>query len=139
MGPPEVPASSSRKRGAPIKVESSPPPLSSTNAAAAKKKPRLTPTTKEEVEASTDEELKERFISLFSQEQYEDGVSNSQLKSIFGTEGLTQLVPIINELSRESRLVMSKMEGNEKELFYKLVSEEVASKFAGLDPSARLV
>mmetsp|Transcript_17933 Transcript_17933/g.34150 ORF Transcript_17933/g.34150 Transcript_17933/m.34150 type:complete len:336 (+) Transcript_17933:92-1099(+) len=136
MAPPEVSTSSGRKRGAPIKVESSPSPLS-----AAKKKPRLKPTKEEEANVSnnTDEELKERFISLFSQEQYEDGVSNSQLKAMFGAEGLAKLVPIINELSRESRLVMSKMEGNEKELFYKLVSEEVASKFAGLDPSARLV
>ena len=128
MAPPAA-AASSRKRGAPIKVESSPPPPGG----AAKKKSRV-----KKDEAST-EELKERFISLFSQDQYEDGVSNSQLKSIFGVETVTQLVPIINDLSRESRLVMSKMEGNEKELFYKLVSEEVATKFAGLDPSARLV
>ena len=127
-------ASNSRKRGAPIKVESSP----SVSATSAPKRLKIIAEEKA-ADVTADDELKERFISLFSEVQYEDGVSNSQLKAIFGTDGLTKLVPIINELSRESRLVMSKMEGNEKELFYKLVSEEVASKFSGLDPSARLV
>lgn len=88
-------------------------------------------------EAASNEELKEQFISLFSEPQYEDGISNAQLKAVFG-EKISTLVPIINHLSRESRITMSKMEGSD-ELFYKLVSEEIASKFAGLEPSARLV
>ena len=124
----------SRKRGA-VKIE--PPNVgtfrpTSTTA----KKPKV----KQEEKAETsDEELREQFISLFSEEQYEEGISNKQLKGIFGAEGLTRLVPIINELSKESRLIMSKMEGNDQDLFYKLVSEEIASKFAGLDANARLV
>ena len=82
------------------------------------------------------EDLKERFIDLFSQEQYKDGVSNSQLESIFGHQHV-KLIPVINELSQQSRITMSMLDG--KELFYKLVPEEVASKFAGLDANAHLV
>ena len=87
-------------------------------------------------EASRNEDLKERFILLFSEEQYKNGISNAQLRSIFGDEH-TKLVPIINTLSQQQRINISMLD--ETELFYKLVSEEVASKFAGLDPSAHLV
>ena len=87
-------------------------------------------------DADPSEDLKERFIVLFSQEQYKDGVSNSQLESIFGHQHV-KLIPVINELSQQSRITMSMLDG--KELFYKLVPEEVASKFAGLDANAHLV
>lgn len=79
------------------------------------------------------DKLRERFIALFSDPKHE--VSNKALKAQFGDEYL-QLVPIINELTRESRLAMSKV-GDE--LFYTLVSHEEASKFAGLDLTARMV
>ena len=81
----------------------------------------------------TQEQLRARFISLFSDKDHE--VSNRALKTKFGDEYLA-LVPIINELTRESRLVMSKV-GDE--LYYTLVSDEIASKFAGLDLTARMV
>ena len=84
------------------------------------------------------EELTERFISLFADEQYKDGISNTQLQSIFGNQHYTKLVPIINALSQKSRINMS-MLGDGDELVYTLVPEEIATKFAGLDPSARLV
>lgn len=79
------------------------------------------------------DKLRERFITLFSDPEHE--VSNRALKAKFGDEYL-QLVPIINELTRESRLVMSKV-GDE--LYYTLVSDEEASKFVGLDLTARMV
>ena len=116
----------------------------SSNGAPPSKRPKLAVAVKKEQAAAAavdddneKEDLKERFILLFSEEQYKDGISNSQLRTIFGSEQTTKLVPIINELSQKSRITMSMLDN--KELFYKLVSEEVASKFAGLDPSARLV
>ena len=83
------------------------------------------------------EELTLRFIALFAQDDYKDGISNTQLQSIFGNQH-TRLVPIINALSQKSRINMSTM-GDGDELVYTLVPEEIATKFAGLDPSARLV
>mmetsp|Transcript_31263 Transcript_31263/g.47290 ORF Transcript_31263/g.47290 Transcript_31263/m.47290 type:complete len:314 (-) Transcript_31263:1536-2477(-) len=85
--------------------------------------------------ATDDVELKERFIKTFNDHGHSGGLSNSALKDKFKTE-YVRLVPIINELMKSSRLIMSKV-GDE--LFYSLVAEEVASKFTGLDVSARMV
>lgn len=63
-------------------------------------------------------------------------MSNSQLKAKFPGEQYIHLVPIINALTKEARLIMSK---TGDELIYKLVNEETASKFVGLDVQARLV
>lgn len=57
------------------------------------------------------------------------------MKETFGEEYL-QLVPIINDLTQKARLVMSK-KGDE--LYYTLVSDETAAKWAGLDLTARMV
>jgi DNA-directed RNA polymerase III subunit RPC6 len=84
---------------------------------------------------STDE-LRDRFIDLFQEPDHQGGVSNSALKIKFGNNEYPNLVPIINELVQASRLVMSRV-GDE--LFYNLVSNEVANKFAGLDVSAKMV
>mmetsp|Transcript_31837 Transcript_31837/g.46950 ORF Transcript_31837/g.46950 Transcript_31837/m.46950 type:complete len:314 (+) Transcript_31837:121-1062(+) len=92
---------------------------------------------KTEVDDSSpdDKELKERFINTFDDSNYASGLSNRSLKETFKDE-YVRLVPIINELMQSSRLIMSKV-GDE--LFYSLVAEEVASKFSGLDVSARMV
>lgn len=78
-------------------------------------------------------QLRQRFIALFSNSDSE--VSNKALKATFGDEYL-QLVPIINELTSQSRLTMSKV-GDE--LYYSLVSDETAAKWVGLDMTARMV
>mmetsp|Transcript_4404 Transcript_4404/g.6723 ORF Transcript_4404/g.6723 Transcript_4404/m.6723 type:complete len:323 (+) Transcript_4404:20-988(+) len=78
--------------------------------------------------------LKEEFIGLF-QEQYKHGISNSQLKNIF-RDRFSQLVSVINDLTKESRLSMSRV-GDE--LFYTFISKDVAAKFAGLDVTARMI
>jgi RNA polymerase Rpc34 subunit len=80
------------------------------------------------------EMLREQFIALFSDAERHE-VSNQALKAKFGKDYL-KLVPIINDLTRESRLVMSKVRD---ELYYTLVSDEIASKFTGLDLTARMV
>ncbi len=86
---------------------------------------------------SPTEKLRQEFINLFSNPKFQqNGVTNSQLKSAFAGERYVHLVPIINKLTREARLIMSTADN---ELIYKLVSEETASKFAGLDVSARMV
>lgn len=82
-------------------------------------------------------DLKDRLISLFSDPAFVTGVPNSVLKSRFGDD-YVRLAPILNSLLSSSRLSMSRG-GPNNELFYTLVSEDVASKFAGLDLSARLV
>ena len=81
--------------------------------------------------------LKERFINLFSEEEYKRGISNSALKQKFAGKDYEDLPKIINELTKESRIVMSR--AGKSELFYSLVSAEVATKFSGLDTSARMV
>jgi DNA-directed RNA polymerase III subunit RPC6 len=83
--------------------------------------------------------MKERFLKLFEEnvEYMNHGISNSILKEHFGNEQYAALVPVINELMTESRLSMSKnMKG---ELFYALVSEDLANKMIGLDTGARMV
>ena len=83
------------------------------------------------------EKLRQEFIDFFSKPEYhQNGISNLQLKAKFPGEQYIHLVPIINALTKESRLIMSK---TGDELHYKLVNEETASKFAGLDVEAHLV
>jgi DNA-directed RNA polymerase III subunit RPC6 len=91
-------------------------------------------------------DLKRRFIAIFDEPEFAtSGVSNDVLKIRFGSD-YTRLPPIINQLTGESRLVMSQgtttsvtTGTSQVVLFYNLVSDEVASKFAGLDASARMV
>lgn len=86
-----------------------------------------------------DEELKKRFLAVFREEQFADsGVSNSILKTRFPGDEYTKLVSVINQFLSESRLTMSR-QGSKNELVYSLLSDELASKFNGLDVSARLV
>jgi DNA-directed RNA polymerase III subunit RPC6 len=94
-------------------------------------------TKKKSTEAGTSSSLKDRFIALFDQEEYKSGIGNTDLKKKFGNDALKDLVPIINDLTAESRLIMSKT--GSKELWYNLLTEDVATKFKGLDTSARMV
>jgi DNA-directed RNA polymerase III subunit RPC6 len=65
------------------------------------------------------------------------GIPNAALKQRFGEKDYLALAPVINELISLSRLTMSRSERGE--LYYTLVSTEVASQFHGLDVSALLV
>ena len=60
------------------------------------------------------------------------------MKAHFGDAELRELVDVINALTGESRLEMSKAAGS-NELFYTLVADDIAVKFQGLDASARMV
>jgi RNA polymerase Rpc34 subunit len=122
-----APASKKIKAGVAIKVD---PDFQGSSASVARAKPNPIPSD------AIQPTLRDQFIDLFSQEQYKGGISNAALKEKFG-ELYYKLVPIINELTKESRLVMSRTAKNE--LFYTLVSQDVANKFAGLDTSARMV
>jgi len=82
--------------------------------------------------------LRTEFIDLFSRPQFRRGISNPQLKTLFGHEKFLRLAPIINSLTHLSRLSISK-NAQDDELLYNLVSDVVASKFAGLDATARMV
>jgi DNA-directed RNA polymerase III subunit RPC6 len=86
---------------------------------------------------AVDPELMDRFVALFAEPAFTAGISNSALKEKFGEGTYIHLVPCINELTQKSRLVMSKLADGE--LFYSMVSDEIASKFTGLDSSARMV
>ena len=87
---------------------------------------------------TTEMPLKDRFLALFAQPEYASGISNTALKQHFGDAEYRDLVPIINELNQQSKLNMSKSVGS-KELFYSLLSDDLASKFSGLDAAARMV
>mmetsp|Transcript_16255 Transcript_16255/g.34139 ORF Transcript_16255/g.34139 Transcript_16255/m.34139 type:complete len:330 (+) Transcript_16255:101-1090(+) len=87
--------------------------------------------------SNTNNQLREEFIALLSSPQHKRrGISNSALKTHFGDARYQQLVPIINELTRESRLNMSKMG---EEVHFSLLSSEEATKLAGLDASSKMV
>lgn len=81
--------------------------------------------------------VKARFESLLSEPKYKAGAPNGVIQKEFSTkEDQRYLVEVINELSRGSRLQMSKMDN---QLFYTLIDEEVAQKYIGLDANDRLV
>mmetsp|Transcript_2110 Transcript_2110/g.4429 ORF Transcript_2110/g.4429 Transcript_2110/m.4429 type:complete len:341 (-) Transcript_2110:1433-2455(-) len=129
-----APPAAGRKRPVSVKVE----PGMAANAAAAR--PRKLVKMDPAVEAK-EEELKERFVAMFSEPMYAiNGVPSSAIKTKFGAEDADRLQPIINQFLAESRLAMSEGRGGGKnELFFTLVSEELATKFKGLDISARMV
>ena len=80
--------------------------------------------------------VKERFIALLKNN---GGVSNKDAQSEFSKpEEKTLLVEVINELSQQSKLHMSRSE-IDNDLYYQLLADEVAAKYAGLDLSAKLV
>ena len=92
--------------------------------------------------------MKERFLNVFTLPDYQNGIANSALKEMFGETDYISLAPVINELIGQSRLTMSKINtpnistfssGATTELYYQLVSNEIAAKFYGLDVAARLV
>jgi DNA-directed RNA polymerase III subunit RPC6 len=96
--------------------------------------------------STTQSSIRERFLNVFSKPEYRKGISNSVLKEYFGDKDYVALAPVINELIGQSRLTMSKIDtnsatsnANSTELFYQLVSNEVAQQFHGLDVSARMV
>jgi DNA-directed RNA polymerase III subunit RPC6 len=95
-------------------------------------------TTTNNTTSNKNDSLKDRFIALFSNANYASGISNSALKSQFVDAEYLELVPIINALTKESRLAMSQS-ANNNELFYTLLADDVAAKFSGLDAAARLV
>jgi hypothetical protein len=91
---------------------------------------------------SNNGELREEFIQLLSSAQYKGrGIANSVLKSHFESR-YPELVPIINELTRSSRLTMSKLAskaGETAEVYFSLLSVEEATKLQGLDAPSKMV
>jgi DNA-directed RNA polymerase III subunit RPC6 len=83
--------------------------------------------------------VRERFIALLKDPKNNGGVSNRDAQSEFSKpEEKTYLVEVINELSQQSKLHMSRSE-IDNDLYYQLLADEVAAKYAGLDLSAKLV
>lgn len=100
------------------------------------------PSRLDQASSNSQSSIKERFLNLFSIPEYQNGISNSVLKSFFDDADYVALAPVINELIGQSRLTMSKIgthSSNSTELFYQLVSDAVAQQFHGLDVSARMV
>ena len=93
----------------------------------------------DDVSLSNKANVKERFIELLSEPQYKNGAPNKVIQEKFqDPDEQRHLVEIINDLSRVSRLHMSKS-GVDNQLFYTLVADEVAQKYHGLNVSDRLV
>mmetsp|Transcript_25275 Transcript_25275/g.29220 ORF Transcript_25275/g.29220 Transcript_25275/m.29220 type:complete len:322 (-) Transcript_25275:80-1045(-) len=83
--------------------------------------------------------VKDRFVALLGESRYKMGASNKVIQKEFPrAEEKPLLVQVINELSKASKLQMSKS-GVDNELYYTLVADEVAQKYIGLDVSAKLV
>jgi DNA-directed RNA polymerase III subunit RPC6 len=88
---------------------------------------------------ATKASVKEQFIALLSEPRHKSGASNRAIQERFHDSDQQRfLVEVINELSRESRLHMSKS-GVDNQLFYTLVADDVAQKYQGLDVSAKMV
>lgn len=85
--------------------------------------------------------LYEEFIRLLSNPEFKGkGIANSALKSHFDTR-YPELVPIINELTRASRLTMTRSTSKtgESEVCFSLLSAEEATKLQGLDAPSKMV
>lgn len=89
--------------------------------------------------ASLKEIVRARFVAILSEPRNKSGAANKDIQAAFPTPAeRASLAEVINELSRESRLHMSKS-GVDGQLFYTLVAQEVAEKYRGLDVSAKMV
>ena len=99
--------------------------------------------------ASINQQLYDEFVQLLSKPQYKGrGIANSTLKSHFDVR-YPELVPIINDLTRSSRLTMSKHDDDNggaaggttstSEVYFSLLSMEEATKLHGLDTSSKMV
>lgn len=86
--------------------------------------------------ANYNEVLKNKFLKIFDEPDYKDGIPNSILKERF-VNNFQNLVPVINELMGSSRISMSK--DTRGELYYTLISETIATKLNGLDAGTRMV
>lgn len=83
--------------------------------------------------------VRDRFLELLSRSRYKMGASNKIIQDEFSkAQEKPLLVQVINELSKASKLQMSKS-GVDNELYYTLVADEIAQKYVGLDVSAKLV
>lgn len=88
---------------------------------------------------SPKEIVRDRFMELLNDPKHKMGVSNKVIQSEFAkAQEKPLLVQVINELSKASKLQMSKS-GIDNELYYTLVADEIAQKYVGLDVSAKLV
>lgn len=101
--------------------------------------------------SSINQQLYDEFVHLLSKPQYKGrGIANSVLKLHFESR-YPQLVPIINDLTRSSRLTMSKQDeasGGQtaasaatiiSEVYFSLLSMEEATKLQGLDAPSKMV
>jgi DNA-directed RNA polymerase III subunit RPC6 len=88
---------------------------------------------------SLNDSVRDKFILLLSEPKNKAGAANKDIQAAFPSPAERScLAEVINELSRESRLYMSKS-GVDNQLYYTLVAQEVAEKFRGLDVSAKMV
>lgn len=105
--------------------------------------------------SSINQQLYDEFIHLLSKPQYKGrGIANSVLKVHFESR-YPELVPIINALTRSSRLTMSKQDEQPtggmtttttassaatiSEVYFSLLSMEEATKLQGLDAPSKMV
>jgi DNA-directed RNA polymerase III subunit RPC6 len=82
---------------------------------------------------------KEKFLSILNDPKYARGAPGKEVQKHFvGKQQQDLLVKVINELSMASRIQLTK-DPSTGELFYILIDENVAVKYAGLDVQAKLV
>ena len=85
--------------------------------------------------------LDQEFIAMFRNPSLTTAtgqITNTTIQTKFGPSRISDLAATINSLTSRGRLTMSR-HTTTGELLYNLVSESQASKFEGLDMSARLV
>jgi DNA-directed RNA polymerase III subunit RPC6 len=88
---------------------------------------------------ATKQAAKEKFLTILNDPKFSKGAPNTEVQKHFTDRKQKELlVKVINELSLESRIQLSRAPST-NELFYILIDEGMAAKYAGLDVQAKLV
>jgi DNA-directed RNA polymerase III subunit RPC6 len=82
---------------------------------------------------------RQKFLAILNDPKFYKGAPNTEVQKHFtDSQQKELLVKVINELSLESRIQLSRAPIT-NELFYILIDEGMAAKYAGLDVQAKLV
>jgi hypothetical protein len=88
---------------------------------------------------ATKQAAREKFLTILNDPKFSKGAPNTEVQKHFTDRQQKELlVKVINELSLESRIQLSRAPST-NELFYILIDEGMAAKYAGLDVQAKLV
>ena len=129
----------SRAAATVIKVESPRPSIVPSDPTTTTTTTTTSSATPKSVASTKKDRIRDRFLSVLSDPANKKGISNKDVMADFKVgEERSLLADVINDLSRESRLHMSKS-STDGQLYYTLVAADIAQKHQGLEVSAKMV